>query len=83
MAPVAGRDGSLEATAAQNVLDAKGDQGRVFAIVIKRIAAGDALDDQPGGFVQGVGHARFLVAIGSAVGFGEVMVAKPSGKRRE
>jgi hypothetical protein len=27
---------------------------------------------QPRGFVQGVGHARFLVAIDSAVGFGEV-----------
>src|SRR6266478_3090987 len=46
MAPVARRDRSLEATAAQDVLDAKGDQGRVFAIVVERVAAGDALDDE-------------------------------------
>jgi hypothetical protein len=36
MAPIAGRDYPLDATAAQNVLDAKGDQGRVLAIVIER-----------------------------------------------
>ena len=72
MAPIDGRDGPFEATAAQNVLDAKGDQGCVFAIVIERIAAGDALDDEPGGFVEAGGNLRLLVAIDSAVGLGEV-----------
>ncbi len=54
--PIAGCHDPLDATAAQNVLDAKGDQGRVFAIVIERVAAGDALDDETGGFVQGGGN---------------------------
>src|SRR5438067_19014 len=71
MTPIAGRDGPLEPTAAQNVLDAKGNEGRVFAIVIQRITAADALYYQPGGFVEGVGHARLLVAIDSTVRLGE------------
>ena len=72
MAPIAGRDGLLEAATTQNVLDAKGDQYRVLAVVIKRIAAGDALDDQPGRFVQGVGDTRLLIAIDPAIGLREV-----------
>ena len=72
MAPIAGRDGPLEASAAQNVLDAKGNQGCVFAIVIEGIAAGDALYNEPGGFVQGGRNSRLLVAVNSAVGLGEV-----------
>jgi hypothetical protein len=39
-----------------------------------RIAAGDALDDQPRGFVQGVGHARLLVTIDSVVALGEAPI---------
>ena len=72
MAPIAGRYGPLEAPAAQNVLDAKGDHGRVFAIVIKRVAAGDALDDEPGGLVQAVGNVRLSAAKDPAVGLGQV-----------
>ena len=74
MSPIAGGDDPLDATAAQNVLDAKGDECGVLAIMIERIAAGDALDDQPRGFVPGVGHARLLVAIDSVVGLGEAPI---------
>ena len=72
MAPIDGCDGPFEATAAQNVLDAKSNQGCVFAIVIERIAVGDALDDEPGGFVEASGNLRLLIAIDSTVGLGEV-----------
>jgi len=72
VAPIAGGDGALEATAAQNVLNAKSDQCGVLAIVIERITAGDPLDDEPGGFVEAGGYVRFLVAIDSAVGLGQV-----------
>jgi hypothetical protein len=72
MTPIAGGDGPLEAAAAQNVLDAKGDEGRVFAIMIERIAAGDALDDEPGGFVQHMANVRLTLAIDSAVRLGQV-----------
>ena len=82
MTPIDGRHGPLEATAAQNVLDAKGDQGRVLAIVIERIAAGDALDDEPGGFVQGVGNVRLSLTINSAVGLGQVPTQCISQKAR-
>src|SRR6266478_756131 len=82
MAPVARRDRSLEATTAQNVLDAKGDQGRVFAIVVERVAAGDALDDEPGGLVQASGNVRLPVAIDSAVGLGQVPAQRVSEKAR-
>src|SRR5713101_9919122 len=68
VAPIAGRDGPLETTAAQYVLDAKGDERGVFAIVIERIAAGDTLDDEPGGFVQAGGNVRLSVVIDSAEG---------------
>jgi hypothetical protein len=44
----------------------------VFAIVIERIAAGNALDDEPGGLVQAGGNVRLLVAIDTAVGLGQV-----------
>jgi len=43
-----------------------------LAIVIERIAAGDTLDDEPGGFVQAGGKVRLLVAIDPTVGLGEV-----------
>src|SRR6516162_10814085 len=72
IAPIDRRDGSLEAPAAQNVLDAKGDHRRVFAIVIERVAAGDALDDKPGRLVQAVGNVRLSAAIDSAVGLRQV-----------
>ena len=72
MEPIAGRDDPLEAAAAQYVLDAKRDQGRVLAIVIESIAAGDALDDKPGGFVQDVGNSRLLLTIDPAVGLRQV-----------
>jgi hypothetical protein len=72
MAPIDGRDGPFEATAAQNVLDANGDQSRVLAVVVERIAAGDALDDEPGGFVQAGGNVRLSVAIDPAVGLRQV-----------
>jgi len=44
----------------------------MFAIVIERIAAGDALDDEPGGLVEARGYVRLLVAIDAAVGLGQV-----------
>src|SRR5262245_15833572 len=72
MEPIAGSDDPLEAAAAQYVLDAKRDQGRVLAIVVESIAAGDALDDKPGGFVQDVGNARTLLPIDPAVGLRQV-----------
>src|ERR1700758_2074579 len=73
MGPIARRDDPIDATAAQNVLNAKRDWGCVLAIVIERIAARNALDDEPGGFVQAGGKVRLLVAIDSAVGLGQVL----------
>jgi hypothetical protein len=70
MAPIAGRHDPLEPTTAQNVLDTKGDQGRMFAIMIECVAAGDALYDEPRGFVQARGDVRLSVAINSPVGLG-------------
>jgi hypothetical protein len=72
MAPIAGCDRPFEAAAAQNVLDAKGDQGRVLAVVIERVAAGDALDDESAGLVEAVGNVRFSAAIDPAVGLRQV-----------
>ena len=62
----------FEATAAQNVLNTERYQGRVFAIVIERVAAGDALYDEPGGFIEAGGNPRPLIAVDSTVGLGEV-----------
>ena len=72
MAPVKGRDCPLEKPAVQNVLDAQRDERRVLAIVIERIAAGDALDDELGGFVQAGGNVRLSIAIDPAIGLGQV-----------
>ena len=72
MAPIEGCDGPFEAATAQNVLDTQSYQGCVFAIVIERIAIGDAFDDEPSGFVEASGNLRLLITINSAVGLGEV-----------
>src|SRR5208282_4788187 len=82
MAPIARRDRPIEAAAAQNVLDAQSNQRRVLAIVIERIAAGDALDDEPGGFVQTGANVRLLVAIDPAVGLGQIPTQCISKKAR-
>jgi hypothetical protein len=44
----------------------------MLAIMIERITAGDAFDDEPAGFIQAVGDVRLLVTIDSAVGLGQV-----------
>src|SRR5262245_10020404 len=67
MAPIRRRDAALEPAAAQDVLDAKSDERRMFAIVIERVAAGDALDDEPSGFVKAGGDVRLLVTINPAI----------------
>ena len=72
MPPIAGRDGPLETAAAQDVLQAKGDQGGVLAVMVERVAAGDALDDEPGGLFETGGEVRLPVAKDSAVGLGQV-----------
>src|SRR6185312_4668845 len=72
VSPIAGRHDPLEAAATENVLDAKGDQSRVFAVMIERVAAGNALYDEPGGLVQSGRNARLLIAIDPAVGAGQI-----------
>ena len=72
MSPVYGGYDPLEAPPAQDVLDAKRDQGRVLGIVIEGVAAGDALDHEPGSFVQRRGDLRLPLTEDPAVGFGQV-----------
>jgi hypothetical protein len=74
VAPINRRNRPFEATATQNVLDAKRDQGCVSAIVIERVTAGDALNDEPSGFVEAGGNPGFLIAIDSAVSLGQVTI---------
>jgi hypothetical protein len=52
----------------------------VLAVAVERIAARDALDKEPGGFVQTGGKMRFFIAIDPAVGFGQV-TTNASAKR--
>ena len=40
--------------------------------MIERVAVGDALDDEPGGFVEASGNLRLLIAIDPTIGLGEV-----------
>ena len=82
MAPIDRCHDELEPAAAQNVLHAQGDKGGVLAIVIKRVAAGDALDDEPGRFVKGAGNARFLVAENSPIGLGQIAAQSVRQKAR-
>jgi hypothetical protein len=44
----------------------------VLGVVIEGVAAGDALDNQSGRFVQPCGDLRFLLAKDPAVGLGQV-----------
>src|SRR5215471_2939540 len=78
MAPIERRDSPLESAAAQYVLDAKRDQRCVFTVVIERIAAGDAFNDEPGGFVQRVGNTRLLLAIDPKVSLRQVATQRIS-----
>jgi|HubBroStandDraft_4_1064222.scaffolds.fasta_scaffold787988_2 hypothetical protein len=48
----------------------RGDERGVFAIVIERVAAGDAFNDKPRSLIEGVAHARFLVAVYPTVSLG-------------
>src|SRR5262249_51003864 len=72
MSPIAGRDDPVKTTAAKSVLNTKGNQRSVLAIVIERVAVGDAFHDEAGGFVESGGHLWLLIAIDSPVGLGEV-----------
>src|SRR5437899_11326728 len=78
MAPIERRDDPLDASAVQNVLGAKGDECSVLAIVIERVAAADALDDEPGGVAQAFGNVRLMVAIDPAVGVGQLATQRIS-----
>ena len=82
MGPIAGCDDPLDAPAAQDVLDAERDEHGVLDIVIERVAAGDALDDEPGRLIQSGGQVRLLVAIASAVGLRQVPTQCISQKAR-
>jgi len=70
MTPITGRRSSLETTPPQNVLDAESDERRMLAIVVERIAAGNAFDHEPGALVEAGSDVRLLAAINSAVGLG-------------
>src|SRR5262249_228540 len=61
MSPNAGGDGPLKTTAAQDVPNTKGNQGRVLAIVIERVDIGDALHNETSGFRR---ERRPFVALG-------------------
>src|SRR5262249_1257984 len=72
VSPVQRRYDALKPPPAQDVLGAERDQSRVLGIVIKSVAAGDALDDQSGRFVQSRGDLRLPIAEDPAVGLREV-----------
>ena len=44
-----------------------------MAVVIERITAADAFDDEPRDFVEPGGNMRFLVTIASAIGLGQIL----------
>src|SRR5215472_18653669 len=72
MSPIAGSDDPLKTASAQYVLNTQGNQRGVLAIVIERVAIGDAFHDQARGFVESGGHLWHLVAIDPAVRVREI-----------
>src|SRR5215831_4228858 len=82
MSPIAGGDDPLKTTSAQYVLNTKGNQRSVLAIVIERVAVGDAFHDEAGGFVESGGNLRLLVAEDSPVGLREITSQCVSEKAR-
>src|SRR5262249_25430621 len=70
MSPIAGSDDPLKTTSAKYVLNTKGNQRSVLAIVIERVAVGDAFHDEAGGFVESGGHFWVLIAIDFPGGLG-------------
>ena len=54
----------------------------MLGIVIEGVAAGDALDHQPGSFVQCRSYLRLPLTVDPAVGFGQVAAERIRQKAR-